>query len=242
MNDITNSLKATLSIPTASMAGKSRDNFTHFHLNSANIFINSAFNLEQTYSKDDASEEVKLDHISYTSSAVIASVAALESNINEIFTDFINKYKVLLDKKPDENKTLRLLNEVVKIFSDNDLLKTIGNTRRPTLIKYKTMAALKEKSNSISQKSENILTYIIDIRNNLIHFSPEWDNELISYKKLEAVYKSQHKKAFSLNPFYDKQHTFFPRLCLSASCAKWCRDKVDSFIKKYSVAINARQI
>lgn len=227
---------------TASMIGKSRDNFTHFHLNSADIFINSAFNLEQTYTKDDAPEEVKLDHISYTSSAVIASVAALESNINEIFTDFINKYKVLLDKKPDENKTLRLLNEAVKMFSDKDLFKTIRKTQKRTLVKYKTMAILKEKLNSISNKSENNLNYIIKIRNNLIHFSPEWDNELINYKELEAVYKSQYKGAFSLNPFYDKKHTFFPRLCLSASCAKWCRAEVDSFIKKYSAAINARQI
>ena len=222
----------------ASMTGKSRDNFTHFHLNSANIFINSAFNLEHTYTKNDVPDEIRLDHISYTSSAVIASVAALESNINEIFTDFINKYKVILDQKPDEHKTLRLLNEAAKMFSDNDLFNTIRKTQRPTLIKYKTMAILKEKPNNIFSKSENNLIYIIKISNNLIHFSHEWDNELITYKKLETIYKSQYKDTFSLNPFYDKKHTFFPRLCLSASCAKWCRSEIDSFIKKYNAAID----
>ena len=84
------------------------------------------------------------------------------------------------------------------------------------------------KGTSIPQDSTiNDVQYLIAIRNKLIHFIPEWDNDFKYFTKLE----NDRKDRFTDSPFFSKENHFFPYRCLSASCASWALKTVHSFSK-----------
>ena len=56
------------------------------------------------------------------------------------------------------------------------------------------------------------------MRNALIHFTPEWDNNLDKHEKIEKEVKKHNH--FKLSRFYSKETMFFPYRCLSGSCAE----------------------
>ena len=85
------------------------------------------------------------------------------------------------------------------------------------------------ENTKIENKTEEAVNLIIKIRNALIHFTPEWDNDLIKHKKIEKSVKNH----FSLSPLYSDESIFFPYRCLSADCAQWATTTSRSFIEKY---------
>jgi uncharacterized protein YutE (UPF0331/DUF86 family) len=222
----------TAPMPKISFTAKQRANFTHYHLNSAKMFANHAIELEK-YCNDDQQKknEVHKDYISYVSSSVLASVAALESNINEMFIDFREKYEAV-HKNTDSNTNKMI--EAINAFSViKDMFVHIIEKPKPVLSKYKTMSLLIKERNIISEKEETIIKFIIRLRNNIVHFMPEWDNDLNEHESIEKTYKNQYSGKFSLSPIYNSGAMFFPYLCLSADCSSWCLSSVKKFIENY---------
>lgn len=214
---------------------KQRANFTHYHLNSAIIFANCALELEKLCGDDQKKKnETHLDYISYVSSSILTSVAALESNVNELFIDFQEKFKNLpKDKYPDTHKMVKAINT----FSSIDIFKHVKQNHKPAIVKYNTLSLLIKGKDIISQKEATDISFIVDLRNSIIHFMPEWDNELKKYDKIEKTYRGQYVNKFSLSPIYNENAMFFPCLCLSSSCAFWCNASVEKFINTFKSEI-----
>jgi hypothetical protein len=231
---MTNTIDVHFTAPMAkiSATAKQRTNFTHYHLNSAKIFTNCALELEE-YCKDDKQKKNKIhtDYISYVSSSILASIAALESNINEMFIDFREKYETAL--KGTDSNTHKMV-EAINAFSViDDMFVNIMKKPKPVLSKYKTLSLLIKGINIIQTKEEDNLKFIIKLRNNIVHFSPEWDNDMDEYGKIEKTYKNQYAGKFLLSPIYSDGAMFFPYLCLSADCSLWCMNSVKQFTEDY---------
>jgi hypothetical protein len=226
----------TLPMREISTSTKQRANFTHYHLNSAKKFTDCALELE-AYCKNDNQKKNKIhtDYISYVSSSILASIAALESNINEMFIDFREKYETTI--KGTVSDTYKMV-EAINAFSvSDDMFVNIMKKPKPVLSKYKTLSWLIKGVNITQTKKEDELKFIVRLRNNIIHFSPEWDNSLGEYGKIEKIYKNQHVGNFSLSPIYSDGAMFFPYLCLSADCSQWCMNSVKQFIEEYRLNI-----
>ena len=65
------------------------------------------------------------------------------------------------------------------------------------------------------------------IRNALIHYRPEWDNEQKEHKKL----KERLSGRFALNKH--GAGLWFPHQCLGAGCAAWATNQAESFMTDF---------
>lgn len=178
-----------------SSTAKQRANFTHYHLNSALIFANCAKNLE-IYCQNNQSRknEVHIDYISYVSSSILASIASLESNVNELFIDFNEKYQAV--HKGTDSITCKIVDAINTFSVIDDMFVQIMKKPKPVLSKYKTLSLLIKGTNVVNKNIESNLKFIIKLRNSIVHFSPEWDNELDEYSKIEKTYKNQYANKF----------------------------------------------
>lgn len=224
MTDNTGSLSATLPAFTCHATGKSRGNFTMYHLNSASLNANLALDIEQGYDHIESTPEtIRKNYISHVSASIISSVAALESKINEHIVD---------NEAPIREKILELgdifFSEFKKIKKNNEVISEISSTTS-AISKYKMINYVMYENIKIENKTEEAVNLIIKIRNALIHFTPEWDNDLKEHKKIEKSVKNH----FKLSPLYSDDSTFFPYRCLSADCAQWATTTSRSFIEKF---------
>lgn len=97
------------------------------------------------------------------------------------------------------------------------------------MLKYDVVSfMLKEKCITQNKLKEDTM-YLIKLRNALVHFTPEWNNDLIKHNDL----KISKKNRFEFSPFYDKDVFFIPHRCLSGSCATWSHATASDFIKMF---------
>lgn len=228
MADITTSINLTLPMLDIFMTGKGHSNFDHIHLNSARIFAEHALNIENNpkykESPQEAPEAVKSLYLSYVSSSIICSVATLEANINKYIVD---NYDTLDNSSYSTCDVLyekyEKLNRGTKIIQQLLIIPTVK-------LKYDVVTFLLTcKFIPHCQKSEK-MDYLIDLRNALMHFTPEWDNALKKHKSLE----NSKKNFFKCSPFYEKGFLFFPYRCLSASCAVWSHATACEYIEYFT--------
>jgi len=211
------------------MNATTRAEFTHHHLNSAELFIEAATDIENNYINDNIDDKLRGDYISYNSSAIIASVAAFEANINEKFTDFSRHYSPDRIDLKDTHIAKYALDLTV---SSGDIFSKIKNQPVPALTKYKMLALLRNGEDFVNDPSD--VVFILRMRNRLIHFTPRWLDTKRPKKNLEKTYNGSFKNKFSLSPYYCGDIMFFPYKCLSTECSKWCFQVIDDFIKKYN--------
>lgn len=223
MNDIHGEIMASFPMMTAGMTMKKRANFTHYHQESAKINAAFAKQIEdENDSKDGIDESIKIKYISHISSSIISSVASLESKINEFIADNGKQINENIQDQDFGN----FLN-LEKIKQKKDIINKL-NKSTSVVCKYKLLFALNMVP-SIDEKTEECLNLLVDIRNSIIHFTPEWDNDLKKHKKIE----SRKKNHFSISPFYSSNSLFFPYRCLSANCAEWGIAVTNLFINKH---------
>jgi hypothetical protein len=194
---------------------KSRANFTLYHLLAAKNASFIATEIENKYKSESPSQKERDIYLSQVSTAIICSVAALESNINEYLVDHekhlsgtsVNFDKKVIKKYPRLNKGLPSLSQY--------LLRSTC-----IIFKYDIVWFIAKKDLLPENKLKRDIRYLTRLRNALTHFTPEWDDALSKHVDLEK----DRKNRFKLNPFYPTGGLFFPYLCLSASCARWsCR-------------------
>jgi len=234
---MTNTIDVNFTAPMSktSATAKQRANFTHYHLNSAKMFATRAVELEE-YCKDDQQKknEIHTDYISYVSSSILASVAALESNINEMFIDFREQYEAA--HKNNATPT-NMMVQAINVFSDDDMFKAIIGKPKKVISKYMLLSVLKNKGHLIEETYYPTLAFIYELRVRIVHFMPEWDCEKRKHESIKENYKKNFSTDFSLSSIYHKNALFFPYLCLSASCATWCMNTVQEFIAHYKSVV-----
>ena len=224
---------------------------TQCHLRAAKLNLEAAKTIEKAYIKntnhEQAEQSVKDDYMAHISCSIISSVAALESNINELFQYLKNQ----CDSEKKHKNNGKTYAEIVHDFTcefysekDDNIFSIIASKPHRVISKYKALHFLKKQSPLEITEDESLnLEYIVQLRNKTIHFSPEFieSNNKESgkvNKKLHNIYKSRYKKTFTLNMFYPNHPHFIPYQCFSASCAAWCIENIESFIAKFNKNIN----
>ena len=233
MNDITGSINATMPMITAEIHAKSHANLDHIHLNSARIFVQSAFSIEnKNKSPENVPQETIDSYMSYASSSIICSVSALEAKINQFLVD----HKAKLDEIKIE-KNSAIFKHYSSVFDTEAPLLNQLHGLTNALMKYNVIFYLLNGKFLPDNKLFKGTNFAINVRNALIHFTPEWDNELKLNKKLEDRYFSHFSNDFDLSPFYYKDELFIPYRCLSASHAEWAYKNSNVFMEKFFSSI-----
>jgi hypothetical protein len=195
---------------------------THFnvqHMVAAAIFARKVREIETTHDhqKGLGSGEPYYAHRGYVTGAVLSAVASLEATINELFIDAQHKDPYTFEGADPEFAPL--LAEVWE-----------GIERNSTLVKYQIALILArkppfDKGDSKYQEA----TFLIRLRNALVHYKPEWDTDQREHKKIEDRLKSR----FELNPFTIPTDAFFPKRCLGHGCAEWAVKSGKVFINEF---------
>jgi hypothetical protein len=158
----------------------------------------------------------------------------LEAFINELFADAGEPEGGYL--KPVSVDIRRLMSKMWQ--------QGIPRTARyPILDKYGVALTLADKPQPDAGSAPyQDVKCLIDLRNSLIHFEPEWTP---AGRKDSEDQRSAHKheKAlrgkFALNPFLPAVNPFYPDQCLSYGCAVWALEAsilfADEFCAKLGI-------
>lgn len=169
----------------------------HDHLSAALFFADSARRIEC----EDSSDEGRMGHRAFVIGAISSSVSFLEARFNELCEDpfhgrsgFPRRSAICLRK---------LLQE--------------GMDRLPPLQKYQIAIYLAAKNAPLEEGEEPYQSakLLIELRNKLVHFRPEWSG--VDTSRLETKMRGK----FSLNPMVANNRPFFPDRCLSYGSAIW---------------------
>ena len=216
-----NSLEICL--PMAQMRGeiKQHIDFTQYHLESTEAATKQA-----VISKKD-----NLPFFHWVSTAIVSSVSSLEANINNMIV-VARDQKLYCKSK--HYKTLSNYN--YSLYQEKNLFKELLSKQKPKSLikKYKTFLFLAKNKELEETSIIQDVKFLIQIRDNLIHYKPEFDSDLLSkneskQKNLEKLYKGQ----FELNKEHASSPFFLPHKCLSPNCAEWSRTTTLQFIKFY---------
>ncbi len=150
--------------------------------------------------------------------SIMLSVASLEAFVNELFADGTERFpsvrKELLD-------TIWDLAERVALLEKFDLTLTL-----------KGVPAMEK-----GQASYQNVDTLVHLRNALVHFKPEWDDELDKHARLSKRLK--HK--FSLSPFILESEPLFPKRFISHGCAEWAVRSVVEFLRDFQEKLKMEQ-
>jgi hypothetical protein len=206
-------------MPSIKATAKSRANLSYQHMQDAIHLMElskdcEAANLGKSFEDGDFFNH----HRAYVVGAIMTSCASVEALINEFYLDATDN---LLDSIIG-NDSQALLTE---------LWKVVDEKRFPVLNKYQiALTAAKKSKFDTSKRPYQDVDLLIDLRNMLIHFKPEWDTDSKKHKQIE---KKLHGR-FDINPFWPKSDpTFFPFKCLSHGCAIWAVRSCMNFVFQF---------
>ena len=196
-NSIEGRLRITLPPIQLQGRGKVRSNLAIHHLMAAAYYARKSGELEREHAGKNFGEF--WDEILWNvSAAVLFGAAALEADANEIFS-----YPELSFPESDP----LLIDQIWALVEMDSILD-----------KYDMALFLKRKQHL----DKGVIAYqdadsLIKLRNALVHFKPEWNDEKKAHKKLEQRLSGK----FPLSPFLPTDAEFFPKKCMSHGCAEW---------------------
>lgn len=187
--------------------GRVISNFALTHFAAASEFAEKTAGIEEAHTGQAFGnfwQEISI----YWSAAIMSSVAALESLINELYL-----------------QTNSPLQQVDGEF-DEFFWGKKGLERNPILHKYQTALA-QLGIDPFDQDSDPYAAVetLIGLRNYIVHFKPLFDEERRN-EDLEAKLVDR----FELSPFLDDGADFVTKKCVSGGCARWAVESSRSFI------------
>jgi hypothetical protein len=193
-----------------------RDHFTANHWHAANLFAVKATRLENE-PPTKITDGFLIEHRSFVVGAVLTSAAMIESNINDLFVEAAEKRAAAFPTLPEYFQDL-----MAELWDEME--------KAPALKKYQMalVCAGKEqfdKGGRGFQSADNLFA----VRNRLVHFKPEWNDEPGEHLKLERRLRG----AFAENPFVASTEPFFPYRCLGAGCAGWSVTVATEFVQAF---------
>jgi hypothetical protein len=144
-----------------------------------------------------------------SSACIFAAVASLEAYANDLFFDrktvFPGFASPLLDK----------------------LWETFEQKR--TLDKFEFALLLRDKQqlNNGASPYQDVAA-VIELRNGLTHFKPEWDNEAVRHRKISERLQNRFTPSTFLN-----DELLFPRRWTTHGCTKWAVESCLSFAEEF---------
>lgn len=149
--------------------------------------------------------------IGAVSATVMLATASLESNINEYLSEPEHVFPNLPSHSP-----LTL----IKLLEP-----------KPILYKYQAVLSFRGVPEYISGEAPyQDVDALVNLRNALVHFKPEWHDEQELHRKIEGRLRGR----FPINPAIGDNGVFFPQQCMSYGCAKWAVVTALAFMEDFS--------
>lgn len=153
----------------------------------------------------------------FCSACVLESVASLEAYINEVLTDKEKHFS------PPANALLERLGEYVE--------------RQQIMEKYGFALFISGKPEfHPGRKPAQSIASLIKLRNALVHFRPEWDDEQDEHAKLSKVLCGK----FKLSPFFEKSVPAFPKAWATHGCTVWAVNSCLSYMREFEKRMGLR--
>jgi hypothetical protein len=200
---------------TDSATARVKHHFSQQHLRAAEFFAQQSQTFEATVQTPDGNQQSQ--HRAYVTGTVLSVVAFLEASINELFLSALSRDTTALP-----SFDTHLFQLCTQLWEDAE--------RFPILHKYQVALTLAGKNrfdpgSPLYQDAENL----VKLRDCLVHYKPEWDDESGRHQKLENRLKSK----FPLNKYVAQGALWFPHQCLSAGCAFWSVATVRDFSNEF---------
>lgn len=144
---------------------------------------------------------------------VFSSVASIESYANELFAD---RETAFPGNQP------RVMDKLWELYEQKRIIE-----------KFEIAVWLREKSPM--NTGDNVyqeMKLLIDLRNALVHFKPEWSDEEDDHKRLSNRLRGRR---FTPSPFLDDK-LLFPRRWATHSCTRWAVKSALAFAVSFEVA------
>ncbi len=232
-----------------------KDRYSYNHLKSAIFFAKNAHELEKKYEKSFESlkaeerENITEEYSAFTTSAIILSVAFIEAHINEFFDNVI-------EKKPNNSSSGTVIDKLYNNCPDNFkfiqslfLLKEDIYDKLSFLKKYDfALVCFSKEPFEKGKKPYQNLKLIIDLRNSLVHYYPEYQTaQKGGMGNEQSKIEKKFQDKFDINPFFKNTgNPFYPHKCLSYSSAKWSimssYEFVEGFYSKFDLESGYKRI
>jgi len=202
---------AKLEDMTAKIMLRQKSNYAVQHLMAAARFSKQCGEVQEKHLGQPLGEFFS-EQIACVSATLMLSVASLESNINE----FLSDPDKLLPELPTNARK-----EFCDLISEQRILD-----------KYQRVLSVKELElfNPGVQPYQEV-DLLIALRNELVHFHPEWHDEQERHKKLGKRLMGH----FELNPFIrEESGVVFPQRFISHGCTKWAVESSLLFMETFS--------
>jgi hypothetical protein len=186
---------------------RSRMNFSLFHMMAAARFARQSGEIEIQHQGEPLGPFY--DDISVlVASTIIMASTSLEAFINEVFL----------------NADMYLPSSEAEIKANWPAIE-----KTEALEKFRTAMEMAgaDKMKKGTRVYQNV-SALIAMRNALVHFKPEWNDENKGHRKIaKQIYNK-----FPLSPFWQGDKTF-PEKCMSYGCAKWCVESALKFVELF---------
>jgi hypothetical protein len=211
------SIKVNLTLGDSATASV-KTNFSGHHMASAAHFARQSAIIEKSY-KDEITDELRAEHRAYVTGAIIVSVASLEATINEVFISARDKDNIFKDF---DHTIPNVLEELLDMVEWSKILQ-----------KYQfVLTAANKEAFDRGKSPYQEVDDLIQLRNALVHYKPEWDTDLKNHKKIEDRLEKRWLKT-RINPFSHDNDAFFPKKCLGHGCAEWAVQSSIKFIEDF---------
>ena len=209
-----------------------RYDFSSDHNWSARYLASAAAEIERA---GDASADLYQDHRACVIGSVMATVAFLESTINEVFSDCQARVWAARTGtiSPAEQDALgQIWSREIRMLS--------------TLRKYElALAVLRRPSLDRAANPYASARALITLRNELVHFEPEWiplkrsDGRPLEQNQIHPMERLLRSR-FASNALAEPTWGFWPELCLGAGCASWALTSAEAFVDEFMRRLGAR--
>ena len=191
------------------------------HLFSAIHFTRLAKRIEHDENPEDLSGDLRTEYLAVITAAVILSVAAVEASANDLWADAFDAAQ----SRPVHRFNGTSPGLALKL---RELWPEVE--RASILEKYEAAlkAAGKEPYNRGVEPFQP-MSHLIDLRNALVHFFPEWDTAQDKHENLKQMLKYR----FEPSPFAMEEDEWFPKKCLGYGCAAWAVGTSATFIDDF---------
>lgn len=208
-------------IPSGYAIAKVSHNFSFSLLQSAAYFSRVCYRIEKEckgIEPKKIANDIYMEHKAAATGAVIMATTALESAINELYFDAVNKNLTPFAKlEPFVPEIMAEMWEDLEkkedFFFKYNFVLTLA--RKPII----------EKGSKPGQDAALLNT----LRNSLIHYKPEYDTEAKAHKSLENKLRGK----FEINSLLAHATLYFPHKPLGHGGAEWAVISAINFINEF---------
>ncbi|WP_428309043.1 hypothetical protein [Immundisolibacter sp.] len=170
-------------------------------------------------------------NLGHAAASVTLAAAALEAAVNEVYLRAVDQS---FSAFPKLNRAeVRLLAE---------LWEVVESSRAQTIKKHElALAALNKpeisRGTSVSQDAASLL----ELRDLLMHFKPEWEDELDRHRKVEGRLRGKFAEN-QLSARATGRMLWFPGRCLGAGCAIWAVQSASRYHEEFVESLGATSV